>query len=103
MDENNSAVEPTQLNDNSIEERENNTLAKRPSLLRCPDKNRKIKFKKNNSNIWKEGVVTKIFKLDNKRSKCLIKVEHEDEVELDFASGNFTWTYENFYCSKCDG
>ena len=87
----------------SNDETENMVLPKRPSLLRCPDKNRKITFKELNSDIWKEGEVIKVCKLDNKGSSCILKLDNNVEEEIDFSSGNYKWMYQNFFCERCDG
>ena len=63
-------------------ETENMVLPKRPSLLRCPDNNRKISFKELNSDIWKEGEVIKVCKLDNKGSSCILKLDNNVEEEI---------------------
>ena len=64
------------------------TLPKRKSSLQRPEKQRKIKFKRNNSFLWKEGEVIKPGdKKEPDQYLCHILLENEDVVVIDFSDG----------------
>ena len=73
---------------------------KRKSSLKRPYSLRKINYKRENTNEWKEGVV-KHFYSEEKPLLCKI-VDKDQEVEVDFSNPQSKWEYTKFYCNVCN-
>ena len=83
-------------------EKETTTVKKRSSPLRCPNVNRRIKFKKASGNIWYDGEVKKIFTgVDSNAMICQIIQKDDVVTEIDFSKGFYEWKYVDFKCDQC--
>ena len=74
----------------------------RKSAIRRPQKNRTVRFKRNDSIDWITGEVKSVGQnVGTDQFKCKILLESQDVMEIDFSNKNYVWEYVQEKCDLC--
>ena len=74
---------------------------KRRSAIRRPEKNRRVQFKSEGSQVWLEGETVQVGNLkDDDKLVCNVRFDNGDVKSVDFGD-SVEWKYRTLHCQHC--